>query len=590
MTHRRFSLAWLATLLLGLTSLSLHAAAADAVGHWEGAIELPGTQLGIRVDLTAADAGTIDIPVQGLRGFALGDVSADTSQVSFRMPNIPGDPTFEGTVADDGQRITGTFTQNGQSFPFHLERHEKATTTQGETPSHGVPGEGLAGHWQGTLRVGPAQLRLALHVNQNGDTLTATVDSLDQGAMGLTVDSISLSEGKVSFKMNAIRASYAGTMAEDGSEIVGTWTQGPGSSPLTFRRLPNAEAATLKRPQEPTKPYPYDEREVAFTGGADGVTLAGTLTTPGGEGPFPAVVLLTGSGPQDRNETLMGHRPFLVLADHLTRRGIVVLRYDDRGFGQSTGNFGTATHDDFADDGRAALEFLQQQPGVDPERVGLLGHSEGGVYAPLIAADHDDVAFIVMLAGVGVPVEQLLQRQGQDLMRVSGINEEARAQQHEVRAAIFATLREHGPTDTAREKIRARLQQELSRYTPEQRQAMGMTDGAVEQQVAMMTTPWFTRLLDYDPAAALAQVQCPVLALNGGKDLQVAAEENLEGVRAGLAAGGNTNVTTKTYPDLNHLFQTADTGAFAEYGSIEETMNPEVLTTVAEWILEITRV
>ncbi len=576
----------LCQILFGALFAVVAAQAAAPVGHWEGSIQLPGTELGIRVDLTAADAGAIDIPVQGLRGFALGDVSATPEGVSFAMPNIPGNPVFTGTFDESGDRISGTFSQNGQSFPFTLERKSNSSAVEGETPSQGVTGEGLAGHWQGSLQVGPTQLRLVLNVTADGDALTATLDSLDQGANGLPVADLKLDDQAVSFAMPAIGARYVGTLAADGSQIDGKWSQGPGTLPLVFRRL--AQAAKLNRPQEPSKPYPYQEQEVTFTGGAPDVTLAGTLTIPEGDGPFPAVVLLTGSGPQDRNETLMGHRPFLVLADHLTRQGIAVLRFDDRGFGASTGNFAAATHQDFANDGESAWAFLRSQPKIDPARVGLLGHSEGGVYAPIIAGREPDVAFIVMLAGVGVPTEELLQRQGDDLMRVSGINAEVRQQQHAIRAQLFDTVRRLGPTEEARAEIRRILGEAVERYTPEQRNAMGMTDGAIEQQVALMANPWFVALLDYDPAEVLPQVQCPVLAVNGEKDLQVAATENLAGIRKGLAAGGNEDVTIQAYPNLNHLFQTAQTGAFNEYGTIEETMSPVALEAVSTWILNRT--
>ena len=560
--------------------------AASPIGHWEGAIELPGTQLGIRVDLTAADAGTIDIPLQALRGYALIDVKADGPSVSFRMPNLPGGPSFEGELSANGDELSGNFSQNGQTFPFSLSRKSAPTIAEGETPSHGIPGEGLVGHWQGALVVGPAELRLVLNVSGEPDALTATLDSLDQGAMGLPVRAIALVADQVTFSMPAIGASYSGKLSADGSEIEGHWKQGPGEAPLTFRRL--GKKVSLRRPQEPTKPYPYEERLVRFDGGAPGVTLAGTLTMPRDEGPFPAVVLLTGSGPQDRDETLMGHRPFLVLADHLTRQGIAVLRFDDRGFGHSTGEFSTATIEDFAADGRAALEFLSQQPGIAANKVGLCGHSEGGVYAPLIAADQPDVAFIVMLAGVGIPVEELLHTQRDDMLRIAGINEEARSRQRELSEATFAVLHREGVSDQARQEIRTLMRDAFKRYTPEQRQAMGMTDGAVEQQIAMMVSPWFVHLLAYDPKPALTKVRCPVLALNGKKDLQVAWEQNLEGIRAGLAAGGNDHVTIEALPALNHLFQTAVSGSFAEYGTIEETMSPRVLETISAWIRQTT--
>jgi len=578
----------LALLLGGLSSLATRTAAAPN-GHWEGAIAIPGTKLEIRVDLAPAGSawgGTIDIPVQAIRGFALGDVSVTGSEISFRMPNIPGDPVFKGTISDD-TRISGTFTQGGQTFPFALERRA-STARQGETPSHGIPGKGLAGHWQGSLRQGPAELRLVLHVEGNAeDNYKATIDSLDQGAKGIPVSKVEFSDGVAHIELAVIHAVYEGKISADGSEIEGRWKQGPVDAPIVFRRL--AAAPELARPQVPQKPYPYVEREVTFAGGAPDVTLAGTLTMPKGDGPFPAVVLLSGSGPQDRDEALMGHRPFLVLSDHLTRQGIAVLRFDDRGVGKSQGDYGKATHEDFAADALAAFTFLKSQPGIDPAHVGLCGHSEGGVHAPLVAADHDDVAFIVMLAGVGVPLAELLPRQQDDLMNAMGVPEDTRREQQQAQKDVFAILRELGGTKEARSKIRARLLEVIAKYTPEELKAVGYSEGMIDQQIGMMTSPWFVKLLSYDPAPTLAKVHCPVLALNGKKDMQVAWQENLDGIRAGLATGGNTNVTTKALPDLNHLFQHCQTGAISEYGTIEETMSPEVLSLVSDWILQQTR-
>ena len=576
--------------LCGLIAVVAAAAiAASPTGHWEGAIDLPGTQLEIRVDLEtgpepATFGGTIDIPVQSIRSFQLVDVVVDESAISFRMPNIPGDPTFEGTVAEDDSTIAGTFTQNGQTFPFTIERRE-AITRSGETPSQGVPGNGLVGHWQGSLRAGPSELRLVLHVDQaDGADYVATIDSIDQGANGIPVSQVTFTNGAVSLELAVINATYSAQISGDGAELQGSWKQGPIDSTLVFRRL--AAPPDLSRPQDPVKPYPYEEREVFFTGGSPEVTLAGTLTMPRGDGPFPAVVLMSGSGPQDRNETLMGHRPFLVLADHLTRQGIAVLRYDDRGTAQSTGQYAQATHVDFTADARAAFEFLRSQPGIDVHRVGLCGHSEGGVYAPLVAADDEDVAFIVMLAGVGVPLEQLLQRQREDIMRVVGLSEDNRARQLEIGTRIFATIREFGISSDARAKVRGIIEESVADYSAAEREALGLTTSSINQQIAMMMTPWFAELLVYDPAPALAKVRCPVLALNGQRDLQVAWQENLEGIRAGLAAGGNTKITTVPLPELNHLFQHCTTGAIAEYGIIEETMSPEVLARVATWILQ----
>ncbi len=589
------------SILLVLLALAGVSFAADAppsptappAGHWEGSINLPATKLGIAVDLEStaksdAWSGTIDIPAQMLRGFKLADVKVEGARVTFKMPNIPGEPAFDGTLSENGGRLAGNFRQGGQTFPFALERRASSARA-GETPSQGVPGKGLVGHWQGSLRAGtaPVELRLVLHVAGDAPALTATLDSIDQGANGIPISSVTLADGVVRLELAALKARYEGKLSADGAEIVGTWKQGTVEAALTFRRV--AESPKISRPQEPKPPFPYQEREVSFAGGGPGVTLAGTLTMPAGPGPFPAVVLLTGSGAQDRDEALMGHRPFLVLADHLARHGIAVLRCDDRGFARSTGNFSTSTHEDFAADAVAAFKFLRAQPGIDATRVGLCGHSEGGVHATLAAAGEKDVAFVVMLAGVGVPMEQLLLRQRQDLMRVSGVDQVAPPEVKALGDKLFKLLRTQGATEQSRAEVRALLEQMAARYTPEQRAATGFTASALDQQVTFLTSPWFIKLLAYDPAPMLARVRCPVLALNGEKDLQVSFRENLDGIRGGLTAGGNQNVTTRSLPNLNHLFQHCETGGISEYGRIEETMSPEVLQLVSDWITQQAR-
>ena len=358
------------------------------------------------------------------------------------MPDIPGEPAFSGTFSADGGKLTGDFRQNGQTFPFALQLGA-AKERIGGTPSHGVPGVGLVGHWQGSLRPGdaPVELRLVLHVTSSDavGALNATLDSIDQGAKGIPASSVRLDKGVVRLELSAIKATFEGKLSADGAEITGTWKQGAVEAPLIFRRL--AAAPKVARPQEPKPPFPYQVREVSFAGGAPDVTLAGTLTIPEGKGPFPAVVLLSGSGAQDRDEALMGHRPFLVLADYLTRNGTAVLRFDDRGFARSTGNFAAATHEDFAADAMAAFKFLRSQDGIDPAWVGLCGHSEGAIHAAIAAAADHDVAFVVMLAGVGVPVEQLLLRQRRDVMRSLGVDQVASPEVKALGEKIFVVLR-----------------------------------------------------------------------------------------------------------------------------------------------------
>jgi hypothetical protein len=275
----------------------------------------------------------------------------------------------------------------------------------------------------------------------------------------------------------------------------------------------------------------------------------------------------------------------------LTRAGVAVLRYDDRGFGKSTGDFGKATHTDFTNDALAAVDWLKTQKEVDAKRIGVVGHSEGGIVAPLVASQRpDEIAFIVLLAGVGVPMDQLLMRQGADLARAMGQSDEDLAKQATTQREMFKLLLQDDVDVAALEKqLREEVEEQLAKLTPEERKAAGVTDTFASTQTKMVMTPWFRQLLAYDPAPALAQVRCPVLAINGEKDLQVAADENLAGIRAGVEAGGNKDVTTQKLSGLNHLFQHCESGTVAEYGQIEETFAPEALAVVSEWIGERVR-
>jgi hypothetical protein len=587
---------WLAVLfwLIGMVAVTMAGITPGlgAGGHWEGAIQLPTTALQVRLDLMAsAEAGTwrgtIDIPAQGLRSFALSEVLVEGTNVSFEMGGIPGKPKFSGRLTADGNGIAGEFKQAGQEFAFMLERKAKVERA-GETPTQGVKGTGLAGFWQGSLTPTPAvELRLLLEVtNLAAGGWGGVMVSLDQGGARMGVVGMTNAGATTRFAVPSVGGAFSGKLAEDGSELAGDWSQGGRSVAVVFKRL--AKAPRLARPQDPVKPYPYREEEVVVTNAEAGIQLAGTLTMPENTTTkFPGVVLVTGSGPQDRDEAIMGHRPFLVLADYLTRQGIAVLRCDDRGVGKSTENFASATHEDFTTDVLAAFDYLKGRSEVDPKKIGLIGHSEGGLIAPLAATRRADVAFLVLIAGVGVPVEELLVRQGQDISRLMGISEETIAANAEIQRQVFDIVEETKDPATAEKRLRDLLEGQVSTLSERQRQVVGLTPDGISAQVKTMLSPWFRGLLAYDPRLALRAVKCPVLAVNGEKDVQVAARENLESIRENLAAGGNQRVRTVALPGLNHLLQKCETGAVFEYGSIEETMNAEALRVIGEWVREM---
>jgi pimeloyl-ACP methyl ester carboxylesterase len=351
------------------------------------------------------------------------------------------------------------------------------------------------------------------------------------------------------------------TESADGKTITGTLSQGI-SQPLILKKTDRV--GELNRPQEPKKPFPYAEEEVQYANAAAGIRLAGTLTRPSGQPPYPAAILISGSGAQDRDETILGHKPFLVLSDHLTRKGIAVLRADDRGVGGSTGSFATSTTSDFASDVLAGIQFLKGRKEIDARHIGLIGHSEGGAIAPIVAAQSADVALVVLLAASGLPGEDILYAQAAFIAKTSGASDALITAQQAAQQSYYAVLKSGEDAQTQRQKLRA----------------LGNPDPAA------IMSPWFRYFLASDPRPVIAKVKCPVLALIGSKDLQVSPRENLTAIASALKSGGNNDYKVVEIPNLNHLIQTSSTSLPGEYGTIEETMSPEVLELISKWIIQ----
>ncbi len=465
------------------------------------------------------------------------------------------------------------------SLPLFLAAGLAAAPTVGtaQTP------DPLVGAWAGALTVGGGmQLHVIFHVTAKDDgTLGGTMDSPDQGATGIPLSDVSRTDAKVHIGVAVVHGAFDGTLSGNHDSIVGTWTQGTASLPLTLDR--GAGAPAPARPQEPKPPFPYRSEDVHVAVPHTQVVLAGTLTLPEGSGPFPAAVLVTGSGPQDRDETIMGHKPFLVLSDYLTRHGVAVLRYDDRGVGGSTGNFAEATSVDFADDALAAVAFLHGRPEIAHDRIGVIGHSEGGLIAPMAAVRSSEVAFIVLLAGPGLPGKDIIEEQGQLIGRAMGTPEHILALNKRVQERLAEVVAHEPDPAAAVPKLRAVLEEARDSLPPEARDEMTRSMDATIRQV---NSPWFRFFLQYDPRPTLEKVRIPVLAIDGSKDLQVPPKQNLAEIEKALRKGGDQDVTTVLLPGLNHLFQKAETGAPSEYATIPETMDPSALSTVTSWILK----
>jgi len=432
----------------------------------------------------------------------------------------------------------------------------------------------LPHQWAGTLKIGSAGIRLVFHIREDSlGTLRATMDSPDQGATDIGIDTVIVKGDSVRLTLNRLRASFEGQFVSADTTLTGVWNQGGMSLPIVLKR--SISEIVVRRPQEPAKPYPYDEEEVVYPNTRADISLAGTMTLPRRATPAPAVILVSGSGPQDRDETVFGHRPFLVLADYLTRQGIAVLRFDDRGVGKSSGSHAAATTLDFVTDAVAGVEFLKSRKEIDPKKIGIIGHSEGGLIAPLVALESRDVAFIVLLAGPGLPGEEILYRQGVLLAKAASATDAAASQNLMLQKKLFAVVKQEKDSATLHNSL---LQ--ILKNDPNQ-----LSDAVIQAQLRSLTSPWFRFFLTYDPRPALSKVTCPVLALIGEKDLQLPAKENLKEIDAALRKGGNKNFVVKELPGLNHLFQTAETGGTGEYATIEETFSPIALKEIGEWIM-----
>ncbi len=446
--------------------------------------------------------------------------------------------------------------------------------------SFAISSQEIVGDWSGNLKTQGVELRLVFHISEANNTYSGTLDSPDQKAFGIPISSINVKDNKITISMDKLEANYNGTL-EDSGIIIGAFKQAGQSFKLNLSKDKLAKRVS-ERPQEPKKPFPYYSEDVTFLSNGGKVKLSGTLTLPSKNGKFPVAILISGSGPQNRDEEFMTHKPFLVLSDYLTRKGIAVLRYDDRGFAESTGNHNTANSLDFANDVKSAMSYLKTRDEIDNNHIGLIGHSEGGLIAPIVASEIEEVDFMILLAGPGVSGSEVVFQQLKANAKLNKMTSEQLERETSFLKGIIKILTRENKNDFKRQQLKTYFKSQLS----ELEDVNGMNkEEYIDSNIAQLMRPWYLYYIKHKPSKYLKQVKCPVFAINGSKDSQV-VPENLSFIESALKDGGNKDVTIKEYEEMNHLFQKCETGAMSEYASISVTMDSQVLADISKWILK----
>lgn len=517
-------------------------------------------------------SGTLVSLDEGKREFPLQSVELDGTNLRFEL-KISG-AEYAGELADSGN-FEGWWKQRGGSFALEFR------------PVTEMPKFDYEAIWEGQINLVIQKLDLRIRELKSGDVY---FDSVSQLAGGFIAEK-ETDGNNVSFKVPSLGAEFSGTMNDAGDTIEGKWKQGfvPAVT-LVLKKVDfqeSLESEAPNRPQTPKSPFPYAVEEITFKNETAGIELAGTLTVPNSADPASVVVLISGSGPQDRDESLMNHKPFWVIADHLSRNGIAVLRFDDRGVGKSSGDFSSATTLDFVTDVEAAVKFLKNDSRFDPAKIGLCGHSEGGLIAPLVAEKDSSIKFIIMLAGPGVNGRKISVDQADAILRVSGVGKDDRDRQRKIQEILFRLADSKPPL--SKEDFKAKALAEIEPLLNEKEKAQNLGQETVEVAVGQVLTPWFNFFLSHEPAPVLEKLSCSVLALNGEKDLQVTPELNIPAIENALAKAPTSDFEVLEMPGLNHLFQLCQTGLVTEYGDIEETVNPDVLAKMTSWITERTQ-
>ena len=552
---------------------------ASATENWSGVLDVGTVKLRIQLKLTPGTGGKLSgemvSPDQSPVGIKLDKVTRSNDKLEFEIRRIG--VSYKGKLNDDQTVATGTFTQ-GQEYDVVFKRVAETK------PDKHIQ------TWKGTMKAGGKEFDFQFRIfrGSQGEKL-AKLDSFSESLMNIPGD-YRLDGKEVTIEIPMTKAKFVGVLNEEGNAIDGNWLQSGGKFPLNLAEVPleQTRSLDLKRPQTPQPPFDYDSSDFSVSAksvdssfDAD-VVLAGTMTSPKGAGPFPTVILISGSGPQDRNETIFEHRPFWVLADHLTKKGFVVIRFDDRGVAESTGDLVNSTSADFANDVEVVMAWAKDQSKVDARKIVLLGHSEGGLIAPMVAIRSDDVAGIILMAGPGVPGSQIVMNQTRKIAAAAGMPENILKMQDEMLRSVMTRLDSGGAFDKS---FKSELKAKFSGLSEQQRAEFGIDDVA-EKTAGVFNSPWMMFFLKHDPRPLLSKTTCPILSVIGEKDLQVDPGLNLPAIEAAVKLGGNKDFVQKELPGLNHLFQKSETGSPSEYITIEETLHQSFLDEVTNWLQE----
>jgi pimeloyl-ACP methyl ester carboxylesterase len=544
------------------------------VKSWEGTLTVGmGGHLKVVMNITKGSDGkltaTLDSPDQGAKGIPVEIVTLEGDNVKLSSASIGG--TYEGKVNNSFTQIDGQWKQAGQTFPLVLKPLDKRPD---EIKYFSI--------LKGKLKTGEVELTLIVKFfKTDRDSINAVFDSPDQGSKDIPISKVYYGDDSVFCEVKVVNGFYTGKFDKDKKKVEGHWSQNGISFPLTLEKVDKIEGP--KRPQTPQRPFPYNEEEVKIENKEAGLTLSGTFTYPKEGTSFPAVILVTGSGPQNRDEELLGHKPFLVWSDYLTRNGIAVLRYDDRGIAKSRGNFSSATTFDFADDAIAAVKYLRTRKEVQKGKIGIAGHSEGGLIAPLAANRCSDVNFIILAGGPAVPGDEIVLLQSELIARKSGIPEDKIKEEYESNKKAFDAIKSAKDSLQASERLDNLFNGMYNNLPASEKSKPEYSKENFAQMKKAFLSKWFINFIKYDPRTELVKLNIPVLAMFGENDLQVPPSQNKGEMEKALKKD-KSKCKVVVLPGLNHVFQECKTGSPSEYGQIEQTASPKMLELMTGWI------